>query len=78
MLLTGRNTKEAKGPSLSTSLALSLPPRAQRTRFLQPFLKATPLSNLSIIFLELDPTQVFLFSHSAEAQHGTQGLGTVW
>lgn len=63
--------------SLSTHHRLSLL-RAQPTLFLHPFLIATPLSNLSIIFFELDSLQAFLFSHSAEAQHGMQGLGTVW
>lgn len=63
--------------SLSTYHRLSLL-RSKPTPFLHPFLIATPLSNLSIIFFVLDSLQVFLFSHSAEAQHGMQGLGTVW
>lgn len=47
--------------SLSTYHRLSLL-RAKPTPFLHPFLIATPLSNLSIIFFELDSLQVFLFS----------------
>lgn len=78
-IITRMKMKQGKGllTSLSTYHRLSLL-RARPTPFLHPFLIATPLSNLSIIFFVLDSLQVFLFSHSAEAQHGMQGLGTVW